>query len=35
VARKSSRPIKIGLDIGENYKDPGEFRDAVVLAEKN
>jgi G6PDH family F420-dependent oxidoreductase len=32
--RKSSRPIKIGLDIGENDKDPGGFRDAVVLAEK-
>ena len=34
MARKSSRPIKIGLDIGENDKDPGEFRDAVILAEK-
>ena len=34
MARKSSRPIKIGLDIGENDKDPAQFRDAVVLAER-
>jgi G6PDH family F420-dependent oxidoreductase len=26
--------LKIGLDIGENEKDPAEFRDAVILAEK-
>jgi coenzyme F420-dependent glucose-6-phosphate dehydrogenase len=28
------RTIKVGLDLGENEKDPGEFRDAVLLAEK-
>src|SRR5579864_710329 len=31
---KLSFHMKIGLDIGENEKDPAEFRDAVVLADK-
>jgi coenzyme F420-dependent glucose-6-phosphate dehydrogenase len=26
--------MKIGLDIGENEKDPGEFKDAVILADE-
>ena len=32
--KKRSSKIKISLDIGENDKDPAEFRDAVVLADK-
>lgn len=35
MARRLSRPVKVGLDLGENDKDPREFRDAVVLAEKS
>jgi coenzyme F420-dependent glucose-6-phosphate dehydrogenase len=27
-------PFKLYLDLGENEKDPGEFRDCVMLAEK-
>jgi len=27
-------PLKLYLDLGENEKDPGEFRDCVVLAER-
>ena len=27
-------PFKVYLDLGENEKDPGEFRDCAVLAEK-
>jgi G6PDH family F420-dependent oxidoreductase len=34
MTRKSSRAIKVGLDIGENDRDPGEFRDTVILADK-
>ena len=30
-SRRSRRP-QVGLDIGENHKDPADFRDAVVLA---
>jgi G6PDH family F420-dependent oxidoreductase len=29
--RRTRRP-EIGLDIGENHKDPADFRDAVILA---
>lgn len=32
--RSSRRKLKISLDIGENEKDPTQFRDAVILAEK-
>lgn len=31
---KNDGPIEIALDLGENRKDPGEFRDLVVLADK-
>lgn len=35
MPRRSSRQkVRISLDIGENEKDPNEFRDAVVLADK-
>ncbi|HXQ92710.1 MAG TPA: LLM class flavin-dependent oxidoreductase [Nitrososphaerales archaeon] len=34
MPRKSQTRLKISLDIGENEKDPAEFRDAIVLAEK-
>src|SRR5579872_2612697 len=35
MPRKSSHgKVRISLDIGENEKDPTEFRDAVVLADK-
>ena len=30
----SDLPFKLCLDLGENEKDPGEFRDCIVLAEK-
>lgn len=29
-----SMPLEIAVDIGENDKDPAEFRDCVILAEK-
>lgn len=33
--RKSvSRPLEVAVDIGENEKDPGEFKNCVVLSEK-
>ena len=31
---RSSKPIEIALDIGENEKDPQEFKECVILAEK-
>jgi coenzyme F420-dependent glucose-6-phosphate dehydrogenase len=34
MVSRPRRTIKVGLDLGENDKDPGDFRDAVVLAEK-
>ncbi len=34
LARKSPRVVQIGLDLGENHRDPAAFRDAVVVAEK-
>jgi coenzyme F420-dependent glucose-6-phosphate dehydrogenase len=34
MPRKSNLAMKISLDIGENEKDPAEFRDAIVLSEK-
>jgi G6PDH family F420-dependent oxidoreductase len=34
VTRNLSKKTRISLDIGENYKDPSEFRDCVVLADK-
>jgi len=34
TGRKSKTGMKVSLDIGENEKDPAEFRDAIVLADK-
>jgi len=31
---RSSKPLEIALDIGENEKDPQEFKECVILAEK-
>ena len=33
-SKKRKRDLKISLDIGENEKDPAEFRDLVVLSDK-
>jgi G6PDH family F420-dependent oxidoreductase len=34
MARGSSRTIEVGLDMGENDKDPADFRDAIAFADK-
>jgi coenzyme F420-dependent glucose-6-phosphate dehydrogenase len=31
---KDQSPLKISIDLGENKRDPAEFRDSVVLAER-
>lgn len=33
-SKQQRRDLKISLDIGENEKDPAEFRDVIILSEK-
>jgi coenzyme F420-dependent glucose-6-phosphate dehydrogenase len=34
IHNSDPKPLEIAIDIGENEKDPAEFRDCVILAEK-